>query len=233
MLRDGAEDYWSASASRTSSAAPPCAGALPSLDVRDLAGRRDLPLHAQSDSKNLMICRRSNDGSSFRRSIKCPASRPRTISVITREFVLDSIQAELCAFGVGINDVINAINNNSANAGGGGCRAASRARGPRRGWCATSTTSAIRRDPAQQRADHGPQGPRRLELSTRSPKASWARTATCTRSRASPTSPNTRTHREVLAGIHAKVAMRLNKQFEPQDRSSIVPYIDRSNPDRS
>jgi cobalt-zinc-cadmium resistance protein CzcA len=74
----------------------------------------------QSDTKNLM------ELSEYQRWVIQPALRqvPGVAEVdnfggFTRQFSLDLDPIELMRYGVGINDVINAINNNTAKAGGG------------------------------------------------------------------------------------------------------------------
>ncbi len=119
-------------------------GASAGLDC-DLAGAGDLPLHARIRHQEL-------DGVvRVQRWVVLPALRqvPGVADVdnfggFTRQFRLDLDPTELLRYGLGINDVINAINNNTANAGGGRV-----ARGDQNfivrgvGLCAHSTISAI------------------------------------------------------------------------------------------
>ena len=74
----------------------------------------------ESDTKNLM------ELSEIQRWIVQPALRQvqgvaddDNFGGFTRQFRLDLDPTELLRYGLGINDVINAINNNTANAGGG------------------------------------------------------------------------------------------------------------------
>jgi heavy metal efflux system protein len=121
LFRDGAEDYWERTRVRErigDVTLPPGASAgLDSVTAPELEIYR---YTLQSDTKNLM------ELSEYQRWVVQPALRqvPGVAEVdnfggFTRQFRLDLDPTELLRYGVGINDVINAINNNTANAGGG------------------------------------------------------------------------------------------------------------------
>jgi heavy metal efflux system protein len=121
LFRDGAEDYWERTRVRErigDVTLPPGASAgLDSVTAPELEIYR---YTLQSDTKNLM------ELSEYQRWVIQPALRqvPGVAEVdnfggFTRQFRLDLDPTELLRYGVGINDVINAINNNTANAGGG------------------------------------------------------------------------------------------------------------------
>src|SRR5580692_8849874 len=121
VFRDGAEDYWERQRvmERISGVSLP-AGAQPGLDAVSSPEGEIYRYTLESDTKNLM------ELSEIQRWIVIPAlqqvSGVATVDNFggfTREFRLDLEPTELLRFGVGINDVINAINNNSANAAGG------------------------------------------------------------------------------------------------------------------
>src|SRR6516165_5148730 len=121
LFRDGAEDYWQRQRviERIGDAALP-AGASPGLASVSAPELEIYRYTIQSDTKNLM------ELSEYQRWVIQPALRqvPGVAEVdnlggFTRQFRLDLDPPELLRYGLGINDVINAINNNTANAGGG------------------------------------------------------------------------------------------------------------------
>jgi heavy metal efflux system protein len=121
LFRDGAEDYWERQRvrERIGDVTLP-AGASPGLDALSAPELEIYRYTLQSDTKNLM------ELSEYQRWVVQPALRqvPGVADVdnfggFTRQFRLDLDPTELLRYGLGINDVINAINSNSANAGGG------------------------------------------------------------------------------------------------------------------
>ena len=122
LFRDGYEDYWARQrlTERIAQAVLP-PGATPSLDPVAGPGRRNLPLHAgDRDTQNLQ------ELSEIQRWMVIPAlkSVPGVVDDtnfggFTTEYQLDLDPKQLQHYGLGITDVINAINNNNANAGGG------------------------------------------------------------------------------------------------------------------
>jgi heavy metal efflux system protein len=121
LFRDGAEDYWERTRvrERIGDVTLP-SGASAGLDSVTSPELEIYRYTLQSDTKNLM------ELSEYQRWVVQPALRqvPGVAEVdnfggFTRQFRLDLDPTELLRYGVGINDVINAINNNTANAGGG------------------------------------------------------------------------------------------------------------------
>jgi cobalt-zinc-cadmium resistance protein CzcA len=121
LFRDGAEDYWTRQRvrERIGDVTLP-AGASAGLDSVSAPELEIYRYTIESDTKNLM------ELSEYQRWIIQPALRqvPGVAEVdnfggFTRQFRLDLDPPELLRYGLGINDVINAINNNTANAGGG------------------------------------------------------------------------------------------------------------------
>src|SRR5580698_7595729 len=121
LFRDGAEDYWERQrVTDIIGGVTLPAGAQPSLDAVTSPEGEIYRYTLESDTKNLM------ELSEIQKWIITPALEqvPGVATVdnfggFTREFRLDLDPTELLRFGVGISDVINAINNNNANAGGG------------------------------------------------------------------------------------------------------------------
>ena len=121
LFRDGAEDYWTRQRVKErieDVSLPP--GADAGLDAVSAPELEIYRYTLESDTKNLM------DLSEYQRWVVQPALRqvPGVADVdnfggFTRQFRLDLDPTELQRYGLGINDVINAINNNTANAGGG------------------------------------------------------------------------------------------------------------------
>jgi heavy metal efflux system protein len=230
LFRDGAEDYWTRQrvTERLGDATLP-SGAAPGLDNVTTPEGEIYRYTLESDTKNLM------ELSEIQKWIVQQAIRqvPGVAGVdnfggFTRQFRIDLDPTELLRFNVGINDVINAINNNTSNAAGG--------RVPRgdqsfiiRGVglvhnlddlgnvVVTQNNSVpilIRDLGALSYAHQEPEG---ILGKDNNPASLSGIVQLLKYSNASQT----------LAGIRAKVD-ELNKQLEPQD-VHIVPYIDRSN----
>jgi heavy metal efflux system protein len=121
IFRDGAEDYWERQRVQEIIGGVSLPnGAVPTLDAVSSPENEIYRYTLESDTKNLM------ELSEIQRWIVIPAlqqvSGVATVDNfggLTREFRLDLDPAELLRFGVGVNDVINAINANSGNSGGG------------------------------------------------------------------------------------------------------------------
>ncbi len=121
LFRDGYEDYWVRQRllERINQTTLP-AGASPSLDPVAGPGGEIYRYTLESDSKNLQ------ELSEIQRWTVIPAlkSVPGVVDVsnfggFTTEYQLDLDPRQLQHYGLGITDVINAINNNNTNAGGG------------------------------------------------------------------------------------------------------------------
>jgi heavy metal efflux system protein len=229
IFREGAEDYWERQRvrDRIGDVTLP-AGASPGLDAVTSPEGEIYRYTLESDTRNLM------ELSEIQKWIVQPALRqvPGVADVdnfggFTRQFRLDLDPTELMRYGVGINDVINAINNNTANAGGG--------RVPRgdqsfivRGVglvrnlddlgnvvvTQTNSMPVLVRDLGSLSYAH--QEPEGILGKNGNPATVEGIVELLKYANAS----------EVLAGVHAKVE-ELRKQLDPQD-VHIVPYIDRS-----
>jgi cobalt-zinc-cadmium resistance protein CzcA len=121
LFRDGYEDYWVRQRllERISQVTLP-SGATPSLDPVAGPGGEIYRYTLESDSRNLQ------ELSEIQRWIVIPAlkSVPGVVDDtnfggFTTEYQLDLDPKQLQHYGLGINDVINAIDNNNANAAGG------------------------------------------------------------------------------------------------------------------
>src|SRR5271155_3272302 len=121
LFRDGYDDYWVRQRldERISQAVLP-AGASPSTDPVSGPGGEIYRYTLESDSKNL------RELSEIQRWTVIPAlkSVPGVVDDtnfggFTTEYQLDLDPKQLEHYGLGITDVINAINNNNSNAGGG------------------------------------------------------------------------------------------------------------------
>jgi cobalt-zinc-cadmium resistance protein CzcA len=121
VFRDGIEDYWARQrlTERMNQAVLP-PGATPSLDPVAGPAGEIYRYTLESDEKNLQ------ELSEIQRWIVIPAlkSVPGVVDDtnfggFTTEYQLDLDPAQLEHYGLGITDVINAINNNNTNAGGG------------------------------------------------------------------------------------------------------------------
>src|SRR5271167_3429245 len=121
LFRDGYEDYWARQRllERINQTVLP-AGAAPTLDPVAGPGGEIYRYTLESDSKNL------RELSEIQRWTVIPAlkSVPGVVDDtnfggFTTEYQLDLDPKQLQRHGLGITDVVNAINNNNANAGGG------------------------------------------------------------------------------------------------------------------
>jgi cobalt-zinc-cadmium resistance protein CzcA len=121
LFRDGYEDYWARQRliERINQAVLP-AGATPGLDPMSGPAGEIYRYTLESDSKNLQ------ELSEIQRWTVIPAlkSVPGVVDDtnfggFTTEYQLDLDPRQLEHYGLGITDVINAINNNNTNAGGG------------------------------------------------------------------------------------------------------------------
>jgi cobalt-zinc-cadmium resistance protein CzcA len=121
LFRDGYEDYWARQrlTERISQAVLP-SGATPSLDPVAGPGGEIYRYTLESATKNLQ------ELSEIQRWIVIPAIKavPGVVDVtnfggFTTVYQLELDPKQLQHYGLGITDVINAINNNNANAGGG------------------------------------------------------------------------------------------------------------------
>jgi cobalt-zinc-cadmium resistance protein CzcA len=121
LFRDGYEDYWARQrlTERMSQATLP-PGATPSLDPVAGPGGEIYRYTLESDAKNLQ------ELSEIQRWVVIPAlkSVPGVVEVtnfggFTTIYQLDLDPNQLQHYGLGITDVINAINGNNTNAGGG------------------------------------------------------------------------------------------------------------------
>jgi cobalt-zinc-cadmium resistance protein CzcA len=121
LFRDGTEDYFERTRVRERIADTTLpTGASAGLDSVTAPELEIYRYSLQSDTKNLM------ELSEYQKWVVQPALQqvPGVAEVdnfggFTRQFRLDLDATELLRYNLGINDVINAINNNTANAGGG------------------------------------------------------------------------------------------------------------------
>jgi heavy metal efflux system protein len=229
LFRDGAEDYWERQRvrDRIGDITLP-AGVQTSLDPVTAPELEIYRYTLESDTKNLM------ELSEIQRWIVQPALRQvqgvaddDNFGGFTRQFRLDLDPTELLRYGVGINDVINAINNNTANAGGG--------RVPRgdqsfivRGVGLVRTLDDLGNVVVTQTnsvpvliRDLGT-----LSYAHQEPEGILGLNANPATIEGIVTALKYANVSEVIAGIHAKVE-ELRKQLEPQD-VHIVPVLDRS-----
>src|SRR5271156_4175943 len=121
LFRDGYEDYWARQrlTERIGQAVLP-AGATPSLDPVAGPGGEIYRYTLESDTKNLQ------ELSEIQRWVVIPAlkSVPGVVDDtnfggFTTEYQLDLDPKQLQHYGLGISNVIDAVNNNNSNAGGG------------------------------------------------------------------------------------------------------------------
>jgi heavy metal efflux system protein len=121
LFRDGYDDYWVRQRlnERISQVTLP-AGASPSLDPVAGPGGEIYRYTLESDTKNL------RELSEIQRWMVIPALKSvqgvvddSNFGGFTTEYQLDLDPKQLVHYGIGITDVINAINNNNANAAGG------------------------------------------------------------------------------------------------------------------
>ncbi len=120
VFRDGAEDYWSRQRmmDRINKVSLPD-GIQPGLDPVTGAVGEIYRYTLESDTKNLM------ELSEIQRWIVIPALEqvPGVVNVdnfggFTMQYQVELDPAQLQRYGIGLNDVVTAINNNSSNAGG-------------------------------------------------------------------------------------------------------------------
>lgn len=121
LFRDGYEDYWARQRLLeriNQTVLPP--GAAPSLDPVAGPGGEIYRYTLESDTRNLQ------ELSEIQRWIVMPAMKSvpgvvddTNFGGFTTEYQLDLDPKQLVHYGLGITDVINAINNNNTNAGGG------------------------------------------------------------------------------------------------------------------
>jgi heavy metal efflux system protein len=120
-FRDGSEDYWQRQrvSERIADVTLPSGVSTSLIPVTAPEGEI-FRYTLESDSKNLM------ELSEIHRWIVIPAlqqvpgvANADNFGGFTKEFRLDLDATELLRYGVGLNDVVTAVNNNSANAGGG------------------------------------------------------------------------------------------------------------------
>src|ERR1700683_4852010 len=229
LFRDGAEDYWERQRvrDRIGDVTLP-AGVQTSLDPVTAPELEIYRYTLDSDTKNLM------ELSEIQRWIVQPALRQvqgvaddDNFGGFTRQFRLDLDPTELLRYGVGINDVINAINNNTANAGGG--------RVPRgdqsfivRGVGLVRTLDDLGNVVVTQTnsmpvliRDLGT-----LNYAHQEPEGILGLNANPATIEGIVTALKYANVSEVIAGIHRNVE-ELRKQLEPQD-VHIVPVLDRS-----
>jgi heavy metal efflux system protein len=121
LFRDGHEDYWARQrlTERINQAVLP-AGATPTLDPVAGPGGEIFRYTLESERKNLQ------ELSEIQRWTVIPALKgvpgvvdDTNFGGFTTEYQLDLDPQQLQRYGLGISDVINAINNNNTNAGGG------------------------------------------------------------------------------------------------------------------
>jgi cobalt-zinc-cadmium resistance protein CzcA len=228
LFRDGAEDYWERQRvrERIGDVSLP-SGASPSLDPVTAPELEIYRYVLESDTKNLM------ELSEYQRWVIQPALRQvpgvaddDNFGGFTRQFRLDLDPTELLRYGLGVNDVINAINNNSANAGGGRV-----ARGDQsfivRGIGLVRTLDDLGNIVVTQRnsmpvlvRDLG-----RLSYTHKEPEGILGLNGNPATIEGIVTGLKYSNVSEVIDRIHAKVA-ELNKQLEPED-VHIVPILDR------
>src|SRR5215468_9174542 len=228
LFRDGAEDYWQRQRviERIGDATLP-AGASPGLAAVTSPELEIYRYTIESDTKNLM------DLSEYQRWVIQPALRqvPGVAEVdnfggLTRQFRLDLEPTELLRYGIGINDVTNAITNNSANAGGG--------RVPRgdqslivRGVGLVRTLDDLGNIVVTQRnslpilvRDLG-----KLSYARQEPEGILGLNENPSTIEGIVMGLKYQNVSDTIDGIHAKVA-ELNKQLEPED-VHVVPVLDR------
>ena len=120
VFHDGSEDYWSRQRinERLSQVTLP-PGIQPGLDPVTGAAGEIYRYTLESETKNLM------ELSEIQRWIVIPALQqvPGVVNVdnfggFTMEYQLDLVPIQLQRYGLGLGDVVNAINSNSSNAGG-------------------------------------------------------------------------------------------------------------------
>src|ERR1700728_2410706 len=230
LFRDGYEDYWVRQrlTERISQAVLP-AGASPSLDPVAGPGGEIYRYTLESDSKNLQELSEIQHWTVIPALKSVPGVVDDTnFGGFTTEYQLNLDPKQLVHFGLGITDVINAINNNNANAAGGRVSRGDQSYVIRGVGLIRSLTdigstvvTQVNGAPVLMR-DLG-----QLTLSHQEREGTLAKDH----------SPDTiegivlmlkyQNPSETLKGIHAKVD-ELNRQLAKDD-VRIVPYIDRDN----
>jgi cobalt-zinc-cadmium resistance protein CzcA len=121
VFRDGSEDYWSRQrvTERINQVNLP-AGITPAFDPLYGTMGELLRYTLQSDSKNLMELSDIQNWVVGPALLKVPGiTNVETFGGFTKQYQLELNPVELQRYGLGLNDVVTAINNNSSNAGGG------------------------------------------------------------------------------------------------------------------
>src|ERR1700732_4152272 len=228
LFRDGYEDYWARQRliERINQTVLP-AGAAPSLDPVAGPGGEIYRYTLESDSKNLQELSEIQHWTVIPALKSVPGVVDDTnFGGFTTEYQLNLDPKQLVHFGLGITDVINAINNNNANAAGGRV-----SRGDQsyviRGVGLIRSLTDIGSTVVTQ-VNGAPGLVRYLGRTTLSHQERE-------RILGKDNNPDTiegivlmlkyQNPSQTLRGIHAKVA-ELNRQLAPQD-VRIVPYIDR------
>jgi heavy metal efflux system protein len=228
LFRDGIDDYWARQrlTERINQAALP-AGATPSLDPVAGPGGEIYRYTLESDTRNLQ------ELSEIQRWTVIPAlkSVPGVVDDtnfggFTTEYQLDLDPKQLEHYGLGIDDVINAINSNNANAGGGRVSRGDqsyviRGVGLIRSLddIGSTVVTQVKGSPVLVR-DLG-----RTTLSHQEREGILGKDSNPDTLEGIVLMLKYQNPSLTLEGIHAKVA-ELNRQLAPQD-VRIVPYIDR------
>ena len=120
VFRDGAEDYWSRQRTleRISKVNLP-SGIAPALDPVSPPSGEIYRYTLESDTKNVMELSEIQRWEVIPALLKVPGvTNVDNFGGFTRQFQLELNPVELQRYGLGLNDVVTAINSNSANAGG-------------------------------------------------------------------------------------------------------------------
>src|SRR5262249_8983929 len=120
VFRDGSEDYWSRQRimERINQVSLP-SGITPALDPVSGAAGEIYRYTLESDSKNLMELSEIQRWEVMPTLLRVPGvTRVDNFGGFTKQYQLELKPVELQRYGLGLNDVVTAINNNSANAGG-------------------------------------------------------------------------------------------------------------------
>ncbi len=121
VFREGAEDYWERQRvmERISQVTLP-PGITPGLDPVSGPAGEIYRYTLESTTRNLMELSEIQTWTVIPALMQVPGvANVDNFGGFTKEFQLELDPAQLMRYGVGVNDVINAINSNSANAGGG------------------------------------------------------------------------------------------------------------------
>jgi heavy metal efflux system protein len=120
VFRDGSEDYWSRQRiiERINQVSLP-GGITPALDPVSPPSGEIYRYTLESDSKNLMELSDIQHWEVIPALLKVPGvTNVDNFGGFTKQYQLELNPVELERYGLGLNDVVAAINNNSANAGG-------------------------------------------------------------------------------------------------------------------